>query len=119
MVANGSSTLTQKLILGWFARAGIQPRARIELNYNEAIKSLVSAGYGAAVLPAEWVPEGAPALGPDGRPLASSPSNMPMQLRPLDPPLPRELALAHRPEGQLDAATRQVLHTLRGFASAP
>jgi hypothetical protein len=44
---------------------------------------------------------------------------MPMQLRPLDPPLPRELALAHRPEGQLDAATRQVLHTLRGFASAP
>ncbi|MGY0195659.1 LysR family transcriptional regulator [Leptothrix sp. BB-4] len=118
MVANGSSTLTQKLILGWFARAGLQPRARIELNYNEAIKSLVSAGYGAAVLPAEWVPDGAPAAGPDGMPLAHSPSNLPMQLRPLDPPLPRELALAHRPEAQLDAAVRQVLTTLRGFASA-
>lgn len=38
-------------ILAWFADAGLRPRTRIELNCNEAMKSLVAAGDGAAVLP--------------------------------------------------------------------
>ena len=39
-------------ILEWFADAGPSPspRTRIELNHNEAMKSLLAAGYGAAVL---------------------------------------------------------------------
>jgi len=44
-------------ILEWFADAGLSPRTRIELNYNEAMKSLVAAGYGAAVLPLEHAGE--------------------------------------------------------------
>ena len=31
-------------ILEWFADAGLSPRTRIELNHNEAMKSLLAAG---------------------------------------------------------------------------
>ncbi|WJM76569.1 LysR substrate-binding domain-containing protein [Xanthomonas hortorum pv. vitians] len=37
----------------WFASDGRQPTPRIQLNYNDAIKSLVAAGYGATLLPHE------------------------------------------------------------------
>lgn len=100
LIANDVSSHMQRITMEWFGRAGLQPRARIELNYNEAMKSLVSAGYGAAVLPAEWPQTEAPPR---------------MQLRPLDPPLRRDLALAHRPLAVLDAACVQVLETLREF----
>lgn len=80
----------------WFAAAGEQPQARIELNFNDAIKSLVAAGYGAALLPQE---EGAARL--DAR----------MVALPLAPRLWRALGLAYR-AGHPEPATRYMLEAL-------
>ncbi|PXW96113.1 DNA-binding transcriptional LysR family regulator [Sphaerotilus hippei] len=105
LVANDASTLMHRLTAGWFGEAGLQPRARIELNYTEAMKSLVAAGYGAAVLPMEWLDE--------------VPADVArLQMRPLDPPLTRHLGLAHRPRALLDAATAEVLRVLLDFTPA-
>lgn len=98
LVANDGSTQMHRLTAAWFAQAGHHPRARIELNYTEAMKSLVAAGYGAAVLPLE--------RGED-TPLPAG-----VVVRPLDPPLVRRLGLAHRPPALLDAPTRAVLQLL-------
>ncbi len=106
LVANDAHTQMHRLTAGWFGNAGLQPRARIELNYTEAMKSLVVAGYGAAVLPHEWT---------DGEPQAT----LAAQVRPLDPPLTRHLGLGHRRETGLDPAVLRVLALLRAFAVAP
>ncbi len=105
LILNDSSTRLARLTSDWFARAGERPRARIELNYNDAIKSLVAAGYGAALLPHE-----ASAPAPEAR----------IQVRPLKPALWRPLALAHRSgrDGDGDAATQQVLAVLQGLRDA-
>ena len=96
LVLNDASTRLHRITMDWFGSAGEQPRARIELNYNDAVKSLVAAGYGAALLPRE---EGASA--PDRRIIT----------RPLSPRLWRPLGIAHR-EGDLEVATRRVLAAL-------
>jgi DNA-binding transcriptional LysR family regulator len=101
LIANDATTLMHRLVAEWFGQAGLAPRPRIELNYTEAMKSLVVAGYGAAVLPLE-------------RPHASEQHDR-LQLRPLEPPLMRHLALAHRQPQRLDAATREVLQALDEF----
>ncbi|WP_425526321.1 LysR substrate-binding domain-containing protein [Xanthomonas hortorum] len=46
-------TRLSRLTSEWFASDGRQPTPRIQLNYNDAIKSLVAAGYGATLLPHE------------------------------------------------------------------
>ena len=46
LILNDASTRLHRLTMDWFAAAGEHPRARIELNFNDAIKSLVAAGYG-------------------------------------------------------------------------
>ena len=99
LIANDSSTLMHRLVGEWFAQAGERPRARIELNYSEAMKSLVAAGYGAAVLPLE---------SPADQEMPTS-----LQLRPLRPRLVRRLGIAHRPTAQLDRATTKVLAAIR------
>lgn len=96
LILNDASTRLHRMTMDWFAAAGEQPRARIELNFNDAIKSLVAAGYGAALLPRE---EGAAAL--DARMVAS----------PLTPRLWRPLGLAHR-AGRPEPATRHMLEAL-------
>jgi DNA-binding transcriptional LysR family regulator len=96
LVMNDASTRLSRLTGEWFARAGEHPRARIELNYNDAIRSLVAAGYGAALLPSE-----APTEGGDPR----------VATLPLRPALWRALGLAHR-VGSDDGATQQVLRVL-------
>ena len=53
LILNDASTRLSRLTAEWFAAAGLNPRARIQLNYNDAIKSLVAAGYGATLLPHE------------------------------------------------------------------
>ncbi len=53
LILNDASTRLHRLTMDWFAAAGRQPQARIELNFNDAIKSLVAAGYGATLLPRE------------------------------------------------------------------
>lgn len=101
LIFNDSTTHMYRLTMEWFAAAGHTPRARIELNYNEAMKSLVAAGYGAALLPLEQ--EGVAAI-PRG-----------VQVLPLWPALTRHTAVVHRPLATLDGATRRLLQTLAQF----
>ncbi|MDD0811565.1 LysR substrate-binding domain-containing protein [Curvibacter sp. RS43] len=96
LILNDAGTRLSRLTQEWFAAAGQQPQPRIELNYNDAIKSLVAAGYGATLLPHE-----ASAPPPDAR----------IRMLPLRPALWRPLGIAHRARG-LEAATQQVLNVL-------
>ncbi len=96
LILNDASTRLSRLTGEWFAAAGLNPRARIQLNYNDAIKSLVAAGYGATLLPHE-----ATAPQPDPRVI----------MRPVRPALWRPLGIAHR-AGQVEAATQHVLDVL-------
>lgn len=98
LILNDSRTRLSRLTSEWFAAAGHQPRARIELNYNEAIKSLVAAGYGATLLSYETLP-GA--------------SNERIAIVPLRPALWRPLGIAHR-GGRVEVAVACVLAALRG-----
>ncbi len=101
LIANDRSTRLSRQTAEWFAAAGQRPQPRIELNYNDAMKSLVAAGYGAALLPME---AGAPP--PDSR----------ISVRPLTPALSRALGLAHRarPDDAATEATLQALLEMRG-----
>ncbi len=96
LILNDATTRLSRQTAEWFAADGHRPVPRIELNYNDAIKSLVAAGYGATLLPHE---AGAPA--PDPR----------ISMRPLRPALSRELGIAHR-GGPIERATRHVLDAL-------
>lgn len=96
LILNDATTRLSRITSEWFGAAGLQPRARIHLNFNDAIKSLVAAGYGATLLPQE-----ATAPPPDAR----------VAMRPLRPALWRPLGIAHR-AGTMEAATRHVLDAL-------
>ncbi len=100
LILNDSTTQLSRVTGEWFATAGLQPQARIQLNYNDAIKSLVAAGYGATLLPHE----------------ASSPEPDPrLCMRPLRPGLWRHLGIASR-EGQVEQSTGHVLQVLMALA---
>lgn len=103
LILNDTTTRLSRVVGDWFAGGGVHPRARIELNFAEAAKSLVAAGYGAALLPDE-----AGAAPPDAR----------VAVRPLRPALWRPLGLAHR-TGADDGATRQVLQVLEALPGTP
>lgn len=94
----GPSTRLQQLALSWFAHAGLAARPRLELNHPDAIRALVAAGRGAALLPLEHGDDNAP----DG-----------VQLRPLQPALLRPLGLASRASDADDAVVQGVLQTLQ------
>nr|WP_175801744.1 LysR family transcriptional regulator [Burkholderia anthina] len=96
LILNDATTRLSRLTTEWFALGGHRPEPRIELNYNDAIKSLVAAGYGATLLPHE---AGAPP--PDAR----------IVTRPLRPALWRELGIAHR-AGPVERPTQHVLDAL-------
>ncbi len=96
LIANDRGTRLSRQTAEWFAAAGERPAARIELNFNDAMKSLVAAGYGAALLPHE---AGAPP--PDAR----------IAMRPLKPALHRALGIAHRVRTD-DPATEGTLQAL-------
>jgi DNA-binding transcriptional LysR family regulator len=96
LILNDSSTRFSRLTAEWFASGGQHPVPRIQLNFTDAIRSLVAAGYGAALLPQEAL---APV--PDPR----------VAMRPLRPALWRELGIAHRAE-DVDRPTQHVLDAL-------
>lgn len=96
LILNDASTQLSRLSSEWFARAGLHPRARIELNYNDAIRSLVAAGYGAALLPQE---------------ADAPPADARVRVLPLRPALWRPLGLAWRRRGD-DAAVQAVVAVL-------
>jgi DNA-binding transcriptional LysR family regulator len=89
------------LNMAWFAAAACSPRARIELNFTETIKSLVAAGYGAAVLPMEQA--------------AISDIDRKMQVIPLRPKLARHIGMVHRPLPQMESAALNLLQILAQF----
>ncbi|MNJ64256.1 LysR substrate binding domain protein [compost metagenome] len=101
LILNDSSTQLSRVTSDWFATAGLQPDARIELNYNDAVKSLVAAGYGATLLPHE-----ARSPEPDPR----------LCMRPLRPGLWRHLGIASR-QGQVEQSTAFVLQVLLELAA--
>ena len=101
LIFNDATTHMYRLTMEWFAGAGCSPRARIELNFDAAIRSLVAAGYGAALLPLQASTDAALT----GR----------FQILPLSPKLTRRLGIAHRTKASLDGATERVIETLRGF----
>lgn len=101
LIANDATTLLYRQTLEWFAAAGVTPRPRIELNYTEAMKSLVAAGYGAAILPAEGA--SADRLLPGIRTAALSPA------------LRRESWVAHRALPLMDGAAQKMLQTLKAL----
>lgn len=96
LILNDATTRLSRLTAEWFATAGHHPVPRIQLNYNDAIKSLVAAGYGAALLPHE-----ATTPSPDER----------VVMRPLRPALWRRLGIAYR-AGHVERATQHVLDAL-------
>jgi len=96
LILNDSSTQLSRVTGEWFAAAGLYPEPRIELNYNDAIKSLVGAGYGATLLPQEGE------VAELDRRIAR---------RPLRPGLWRQLGIACR-EGPPERATGFVLEAL-------
>jgi DNA-binding transcriptional LysR family regulator len=100
LILNDASTRLSALTGEWFATAGQRPVARIALNYNDAIKSLVAAGYGATLLPHE-----------KGAPLADARIRMVS----LQPALWRQLGIAHRSEN-IERATQYVLDVLWRFS---
>lgn len=105
LIFNDASAHMYRICMEWFGAAGLTPRARIELNFTEAMKSLVAAGYGAALLPLEKTDE--PAAVPKG-----------VKVLPLRPALLRHTAVAHRPLASLDGAARKLLQTLIQFRQA-
>lgn len=96
LILNDANTRLSRLTTEWFAGGGHHPTPRIQLNYNDAIKSLVAAGYGASLLPHE-----ATSPQPDAR----------IVMRPLRPALWRELGIAHRTE-YIERATQHVFDVL-------
>lgn len=101
LILNDNSTGLSRLTAEWFNSAGQQPTARIQLNYNDAIKSLVAAGYGATLLPNEG---------------STPPADPRIVMRPLQPLLWRQLGIAHR-SGDVERATEHVLQVLRGLSA--
>jgi DNA-binding transcriptional LysR family regulator len=102
LILNDSTTRLSRLTTEWFAAGGHHPTPRIQLNFNDAIKSLVAAGYGAALLPHE-----ATTPSPDER----------VAMRPLRPSLWRRLGVAHRTE-YVERSTQHVLDVLWQFRVA-
>jgi DNA-binding transcriptional LysR family regulator len=101
LIFNDATTHMHRLTMAWFADGGCAPRARIELNYDAAIRGLVAAGYGAALLP---VYESRDAE-TDAR----------VKVLPLKPRLVRRLGIAHRAQASLDGSTERVVETLVRF----
>lgn len=99
LILNDNSTRLSRQVAEWFAGEGPLPTPRIQLNYNDAIKSLVAAGYGATLLPHE-----ASTPAPEER----------IAMRALQPTLWRELGIAHR-AGHVERSTQHVLDVLWGL----
>jgi len=101
LIFNDSTTRLYKQTMEWFATGGILPRVRIELNYNEAMKSLVGAGWGACILPVE---------GPVAHHLVPG-----VRALPLKPQLARETFVVHRALPLLDGASRNFIDIVKQF----
>ena len=96
------ATQMHGLIANWFGQAGHHPRPFLALSYPGALKSLAVASQCAALLPMEEVED-----------LQGTPG---VQIRPLQPPLMRPMAVAHRHQPPPSPAVEGVLELLAEFA---
>lgn len=96
------ATQMHGLIANWFGQAGHHPRPFLALSYPGALKSLAVASQCAALLPMEEVED-----------LQGTPN---VQIRPLQPPLMRPMAVAHRHQPPPSPAVEGVLQLLVEFA---
>jgi DNA-binding transcriptional LysR family regulator len=94
---------SRQLVDDWFARAGIAVKPIMELGSVEAIKELVGAGLGYAILPGMAVRQG-----------VERASIVP---RPLAPSLHRELALVVRRDKPVHRGLEETIKTLRAIAA--
>ncbi|WP_341643885.1 LysR family transcriptional regulator [Thauera sp. SDU_THAU2] len=104
LISIKNGTQMHRLTAAWFGKAGFQPRVRVELGFPVAIKGLVAAGYGAAILPLERSDDAA--------------LHAKMQLRALSPSLVRHMGIVHRHLEPHDVAIREVLRALEEFSEA-
>jgi DNA-binding transcriptional LysR family regulator len=96
---------TRRIVDEWFRRAGVSLKPVMELGSVEAIKQLVGAGLGAAVLPGMAVRD----LG-EGDAIAA---------RPLSPRLSRTLAVVVRRDKLLTRGLREVIEALKRLKPPP
>ena len=96
------ATQMHGLIANWFGQVGHHPRPFLALSYPGALKSLALASQCAALLPMEEVED-----------LQGTPG---VQIRPLQPPLMRPMAVAHRHQPTPSPAVKGVLQLLAEFA---
>lgn len=97
------ATQMHGLISAWFGQAGFHPRPFLTLAYPGALKSLAAASQSAALLPQEEVEDQHQVAGVD--------------IRPLQPPLLRPMAVAHRQLPVPNPAVDAVLQVLAQFGS--
>ncbi|MBT9513750.1 MAG: LysR family transcriptional regulator [Acidovorax sp.] len=96
------ATQMHGLIANWFGQAGHHPRPFLALSYPGALKSLAVASQCAALLPLEEVEDQQGAAD--------------VQIRHLQPPLMRPMAVAHRHQPPPSPAVEGVLQLLADFA---
>lgn len=89
----------------WFFQGGVELKPKMALGSVEAIKRLVEAGLGCAILPAVAVREGADRTN--------------LVVRPLSPRLYRKLAIVIRRDKVLHVGLRETIRALQGLARAP
>ena len=90
---------TRRLADAWFARAGVHPTPVMDLGNVEAIKELVAAGLGVAVLP--------------GTAMRRRGERLPVTTHALSPRLSRKLALVMRRDKVLGRGLREVIKALK------
>jgi DNA-binding transcriptional LysR family regulator len=95
---------TRRVVDQWFARAGVRLNPVMDLGSIEAIKELVGAGLGCAVLP--------------GIAVRKIGERVPIVSRPLSPKLHRKLALVMRRDKTLTKGLRETLSALQRMPSA-
>ena len=98
LIMNEPGSRMFALTMEWFGRAGFAPRPRIEHNYDVAMRGLVEAGYGAALLPLRRDEDATP----DPR----------VRMLPLSPRLVRHLVIGHRTDEARDGAVGRVVEVL-------
>jgi len=104
LVFYDSDGQTRKVIDRWFAQADMTPKPVMELGNVEAIKELVGAGLGYAILPKL-------ALGADKE-------RVPLIARSLSPRCHREIGIVVRRDKPLTRGLREMLNMLKSLESA-
>ncbi|MDM0046706.1 LysR family transcriptional regulator [Variovorax dokdonensis] len=98
LIMNEPFTRMYALTMEWFGKAGFSPRPRLEHNYDVAMRGLVEAGYGAALLPLRKGDEAQ--IDPRVRVL------------PLSPRLTRQLVIGYRADEAKGGAVARVVEVL-------